>query len=505
MTEQKRNMDSSQISPELLETSLRALRNGKPQTPAFLTLIGLKNSTTGKIDFALEELLYDLTWDAYAGLRQSEGLPAIKPQTRQTALEQVALDFRTRNGDLAAWSALYYRYLSGLHLSVQDLSKAASVVPQHFRRRLKQGLGLLALLLTSRSAAEKTPAAWHVNLPLPDFTALVGVQKYLDQLIALFDAPDGPLLVSMEGMGGIGKSALARAFTGLAQTAARWHKIAWVSARRALLTEDGSISPVTDAVTTLEDISARLCDQLGILGMAANPLELRLEALKTVLAQDPHLIVVDNLETVEEYLRLVPTLGSLAGTSRFLITSRQTLREFPFVHTVTLKDLDRESAFEVIQAESARRGYASLISAESFNELYQVIGGHPLALKLVAAQLYFRPLAEILRGFRQAKVGIERLYHHLYWQTWRSLGDPARRLLLSFLPSDPEGEDLEFLQMMSGQLEEEFYTSLKELDQFSLLERSGDAERPLYRLHSLTTTFLQTDILSFWGTAGERD
>jgi hypothetical protein len=93
---------------------------------------------------------------------------------------------------------------------------------------------------------------------------------------------------------------------------------------------------------------------------------------------------------------------------------------------------------------------------------------------------------------------MDTLYRYLYWQTWQLLSDSARRLLLSFLPADPEGEDLAFIQVMIGQPEDTFFLTLQELDQFSLLEISGDAHAPRYRLHRLTVTFLQTDILSSW-------
>lgn len=360
----------------------------------------------------------------------------------------------------------------------------------------------------SNSTSEETPApqnqkdgnlaAGFTNLPLPEFTSLVGVEKYHDQLARLFYAPDGPRLVSLEGMGGIGKSALARAFIGLPETAAHWEKIVWVSARQHLLSEEGQLSTIADAATTLEDVTSRLCDLLGLSNQAASPLEQRLEALQTTLNMSKHLVVVDNLETVEEYLRLVPTLGQLAGVSRFLITTRQTLQEFPYVHAIELTELEKRDAFHLVEAEMARRGQRNPLTREIFNELYPIIGGHPLALKLAAAQIFLRPLSEILLGFNQARGSMDDLYRYLYWQTWHSLSDSTKRLLLSFLPSDPEGEDAEFLQLMSGQPADIFHNALRELDRYSLLEVNGDPEFTLYRLHSLTVTFLRTDILSIW-------
>jgi hypothetical protein len=504
-------MRRADLTPEALEDCLRALRSGKSPQDAFAPVAWLAGQGVVKSLSTFEDDMYALAWQGYASARQVEGLPACRPVDRQAVLRQVGEDFRTRNGDLAAWSALYYRYFSGADIRVTELAQAASVVQQQFRRRVRRGLALLAYRLQNAAPAdppvERPPAAPGKvnNLPLPDFTALVGAGPYLERLGQLFTSLDGPLLVSLEGIGGIGKSAMARAFIGLPETIAQWSKIIWVSARQAFLAEDGRLALIDDAATTVADLSIRLCESLGLAGMSGSALDQRLEALGAALAREKCLIVVDNLETVAEYQGLAPVLARLAGNSRFLITTRQTLREFPYVHTISVKALDAEAAFHLMESEAARRGKHGLVCAEQFDALYSLTGGHPLALKLVAAQLYLRPLSDILAGFRQARAGVDHLYRYLYWQTWRSLSDPARRMLLAFLPSDPEGEDLDFLQMMSSQPEEEFFSALRELDQFSLLEIHGDVERPRYRLHSLTVTFLQTDILHFWSETEETD
>lgn len=307
-----------------------------------------------------------------------------RPTSRQEALDQLAADFRTGNGEQAAWSALYFRYLAGLHLSVEALSQAASVVPQHFRRRLKQGLDQLTQQL-AREVMEQSSKPSSPVLPLPEFTNLVGIQPILDHLEQLLTAADGPRLVSLEWMGGIGKSAIARAFIGRPSITERGGKLAWVSARQAALTDEGRLTPVTDPVTTLDDVTARLCGHLGLVSLASKPLTSRLAGLKSALASEKHLIVVDNLETVSEYLRLVPALAEMAGNSRFLITTRQTLREFAYVHTIPLHELDRSSAYELLTSETNRRGRQQPISQEQFDALYAVTGGIPLVIKLVAA------------------------------------------------------------------------------------------------------------------------
>jgi LuxR family glucitol operon transcriptional activator len=248
----------------------------------------------------------------------------------------------------------------------------------------------------------------------------------------------------------------------------------------------------------LDDVTARLADQLGVSHLASKNIPERLEGLQAALNMEPTLVVVDNLESVEEYEQLIPSLAKLNGKTRFLITTRQTLRQFPYVFCIPLGELKNQDAFELVSSETHRLGKPGIVNQETFDQLYELVGGIPLAIKLVAAQVMIRPLEQIISGFRQAKAGMDNLYRYLYWEAWQLLAENTRHLMLSFLASDPEGEDLEFIHLMSG-LEDQFYPSLQELDQFSLLEISGDVHQPRYRLHRLTITFLQTDILKVWG------
>jgi hypothetical protein len=498
-------MNLTEINPSTIEESLKALRVGNPPHPALLDIQWDGKQSLEERRLALEDLVFNTIRDSYLNFRKIEELQPVSPHNRKQALTQVGEDFSSKNGDLQAWSSLYYRYVSPIDLSVEELSTAASVVPQHFRRRINQGLALLSQKIRRMAVQNHSNlAAFTQHLPLPDFTRLVGVKEITGALLSLFKDPHGPRMVSLEGMGGIGKTAIARAFVTTPDNIALWQKILWVSARQTLLADNGELSPSADSIATLEDISARLAEQMGLSASTGKPLDQRLESLRVALYENRCLVVVDNIETVQEYQQLIPALAKMAGTSRFLITTRQTLREYSFIHTLPVQELSGEYAFELIMAEIARRGTPGRLTDSGFQELYQVIGGLPLAIKLVAAQLSLHPLKEILDGFRSAQKGIDGLYRYLYWQTWQSLSEPAKHLLLSFLPANPEGEDLDFLCLMSGQSDTQFFDAMKELDTFSLLEINVDNEPALYRLHRLTVTFLQTDILNLWsGSADE--
>ncbi len=497
-------MDLSKITSEIIEASLRAARSAAIPRDELLQLSIFSQHASSNEERAilLVDFFNDQVLKAYRASRLREGLIEPLNHDRQAVADQIQADFGYSNVELESWSALYYRYIYSIPLSVEELSRMANVVPQQFRRRLTQGL---AYLVQAVRRAEMTNiqqnARPNVSIPLPEFTRLIGMQARLAELQALFADPDGPKLVSLEGIGGIGKTVLARAFVALPQVAGQWKRILWVSARQNLLAEDGRETCGDQPSATLEDITDRLLNQLNLGGLAEKPLADRLEGLRQALSREASLVVVDNLETVAEYLLLVPALANLAGASRFLITTRQTLRDFPYIHTISINELSAAQAYELIQTENSRRGRGFDLSSLRFDDLYAVVGGLPLALKLVTAQLEMHPLQDILEGYRKASDGSDRLYRYLYWQAWQGLSDKARRLLLAFIPIAPEGEGLDFIRLMSGFPDETFFSALAEIDRFSLLEIVSADTGPLFRLHRLTVTFLQTNILKLWSDA----
>jgi len=63
-----------------------------------------------------------------------------------------------------------------------------------------------------------------------------------------------------------------------------------------------------------------------------------------------------------------------------------------------------------------------------FNE---VVGGNPLALKLVVGQLCVLPLSQVLENLKQARgQTIDDLYTYIYWQAWHTLDETSQKVLL---------------------------------------------------------------------------
>jgi len=73
--------------------------------------------------------------------------------------------------------------------------------------------------------------AWRLRLPPPGYDQLFGVEPLRAQIAAQLTAPGPPWIVAVEGMGGIGKTALADISARRLMTTGRFAELAWISAK----------------------------------------------------------------------------------------------------------------------------------------------------------------------------------------------------------------------------------------------------------------------------------
>lgn len=500
-------MEIAQITAARLKQALSAFQQAQ-SPPEELLALDILHAYRGQSSAERAIHLHDwMSQTIQARLQQrraAEERPSLPttPHTRQQITAVLAADFSHNNPELEAWSALYHRYCIPVSISVNDLAQAASVVPRHFSRRVQAGLDLLVdVLRRAEMTAHGRFRAQRLrqHLPPADYARLFGGETLLKQLSDLWGQADGPRTISIEGLGGIGKTALARAFANQVAATAAVDGIVWVSARHEWLTDQGDWQSVTDPARSLADIIARMADQLGQTELAGLDVNEKTARLQPILAAAPHLVIIDNLETLDDVAMLLPVLASLKDAARFLLTSRHSLSRYPFVQRLPVPPLSLADSRAFLESELARRGRDLRLETDTMRMIHDIIGGVPLALKLTAAQLAHLPLAEVMDGLRQAnREPSERLFTYIYRRAWQLLDESAKALLLSLLSISPDGEDVAWLRLMSDLPENEFEAALAQLTAYSLLEVAGSPTAPAYRLHRLTTTFLQTEILLNW-------
>ncbi len=382
------------------------------------------------------------------------------------------------------------------------IARSTNVGTATVYRRQNDGLNLLADIILAQEMAVRAQrqTVLEQRLEQPRYAHLVGVESHLEALLPVLTAPDPPWLVSLEGLGGIGKTSLADA---LARRIIEQHNFAdfgWVSARQYDFNPGRGIRLVEGPALTVEQLVEKLLEQLlpDVAQSATLSPDDALMTLRERLRQQPHLIVVDNLETVTDVEALLPTLRDLSNPTKFLLTSRESLYHEPGIHHFPLPELSEADTLRLIRHEIAQHHPPHLqnITDADLNRVYRVVGGNPLAIRLVIGQTHIFALDTVLDDLTSARgKKPEMLYTFIYRHAWERLDEAARHVLLA-LPLVAEGQgNLAHLAEVSGLAAADLRDGLDRLIQLNLVDRWGDLQAPVYSIHQLTRTFLQEQVL----------
>ncbi|MCB0191320.1 MAG: hypothetical protein KDJ65_05195 [Anaerolineae bacterium] len=338
------------------------------------------------------------------------------------------------------------------------------------------------------------------QLNLPPAAYLFGVNYPLERLRSRLLSTEPIWLLSIEGLGGIGKTALANSLIRQMALSNRFSAVAWVSAKQHEFLPDFERAQTKTPALSHKALIDHLLDQVAPdQTFNQSPTQKR-TLLSHHLKKTPHLIVIDNLETVADYQTLLPLLRELAAPSKFLLTSRHSLKNQPDVFCCTLDELNSEDALAFIRHEAATRGLPLLAEAAEteLKRIYDVVGGNPLAIKLVVGQLSVLPLPVVLDNLKQARgKRAEAFYNFIYWQTWQLL-KPASRQTLLVMPL-AQTPTLDQLLTLSELDIADLTEALEQLAALSLVQVGGNLETRRYTIHRLTETFLLNEAIE-WPT-----
>ncbi len=388
-----------------------------------------------------------------------------------------------------------------------EMNVAANTVYYRQSQAINSLAAQLLRLEQATDAQDGTPAPSPMTeidlpweLPPPSYTCLFGVEEKRDRLVEALRAEDGPALVIIDGMGGVGKTSLAQSVA--EQCEGHFDTLLWLTVRREAeydtwrAKRPGLERPPMSAGMILDAIAVRL----GLRGMAHESVEQKQAHLASHLDKIQALIVIDNLETAEDIELVVDVVRQLERPTRFLITSRYRLEAELIVH---LGDLSLADSLALLRHEAGQRGLEEMKRAEdeALEAIYQVVGGNPLALKLVVGQATHLPLKRVLDALRQSPTSqgsVEsEFYGYLYQQSWAMLSSVAQELLLTMPVLPITGGTWDDLQALSGLDPSTLNQAIAELVRLSLLNAAGWPEK-VYSIHRLTHTFLMSEVMKWW-------
>ncbi|HSM57007.1 MAG TPA: NB-ARC domain-containing protein [Candidatus Sulfomarinibacteraceae bacterium] len=415
----------------------------------------------------------------------SEG-QAVDAQQATKALIQETLQALAARDEGAA-NVLRQRFIE--NKTLYNVGNQLNVSQYTVSRMQQAALAAAASVLWEKeqAAREERQARIEALLPPPTYSRLFGLDDAQTTLLQKLQPSQPPWVVAVAGIGGIGKTALADAVTRALVRQPAFDDVLWLRIER---TGEAASGPAL-----VKHVIDRMAERL-MGDYVADTCERRLVQIRRRLAATPHLVVIDNLETKEGLSELGAHLKELADPGKFLLTTR--VRPQSALFTQSLNELGFEDAAALLQhhAQEAGISFMTQATAGDLEDIYTVTGGNPLALRLVVSLLDVLPLPRVLEGLEESKPGpIEDLYLNIYWQSWRTLGEDARRLLKAMPLVAESGATLDYLQALSGLDEEQLWPALHELRQRSLLEVRGSLHEKRYGIHRLTDSFLRTEIV----------
>lgn len=326
----------------------------------------------------------------------------------------------------------------------------------------------------------------------------VGLEKPLDHLRALLANDGPPWIIALEGMGGIGKTTLANALLHRLIATGQVDDIGWISAQRERLSLmgklEGDLRPIMNADQMVEALARQLIPNA--------PPERYEQALRSRLKEQPHVIAIDNLETVTDIETLLPTLQKMANPTKFIVTARDNLYGLGNLYHFKVDELNPPHALQLIRQEAALCGLP-VIAMSSDAELLPIVetvGGNPLALRLVVGQTHIYGLQSILYDLRQARSQpAVNLYTYIYQRAWAKL-DPLERKALLVMPfAGPDGDDLGYLAEVGDLDLDDLRMALNQLVTLNLVDARGGLNDRRYAIHNLTRTFLLEQVVKWLG------
>jgi len=387
--------------------------------------------------------------------------------------------------------------------TVQVVANRMNLAEGSVLRKQQQGIHHIAEFLYhfERQMRATQRSRQLQKVPASDSLQIWGLEESIAKLQPVLSPGQAPWIVIIEGAAGIGKSTLAAELCRKVLDMDRWEEFAWVSLQKfEETTKEVGIAGSCEAADAF--IIDELLKQIAPDSRTKTdtPKEERLDLCCLRLKETAHLLVLDGVEAYPEMERLFQLLNRFTNPSKVLITSRLRSYHKPGAYHFTLGEMSATNAWQMMCQEARLRNLSDVANASEsdLTSVYSMIGGNPLAIRLVVEQLHIHTLSQVLSDLATATGdSIAQLYQFLFKEIWNQLDETTCYASLPLLLITEAGDTFEELAIvLQNPLQrEELRRSLEIYVKHSLLDVAGTFLERRYVMHHLTRTFLRQQIV----------
>lgn len=380
--------------------------------------------------------------------------------------------------------------------TAHEVSYSLNISEDMVFQRQRTAIRQLSQIIWEQELAQLQQQAQRIEERLEprSYTRLFGIKEKVSTLRAQVENAEQHWVLTLEGMGGIGKTTLADALLRELAHGEMFREIAWISARQRLFHLTGRIEalPATP-ILTLEELINRLIEQLNLADLRHQSKPEKRSGLKQYLSSQPCLIVIDNLETMHDSYTLIPQLRDFANPSKFLITTRHSLRGESGVYAMTLNGLSQTDTLALVRYEASTQGLSELAAADDSQlaSIYEISEGNPLATKLIVGQAHTFPLQAIIeRLHSKESQSAHELLDFIHMQAWQQLNQDCRDVLQALTLMPDVGGEIANIAAATQLNSNTTSTCLQQLARVSLVSVKGGLNAKSYLPHALTRAFV---------------
>ncbi|MBC7877312.1 MAG: tetratricopeptide repeat protein [Anaerolineales bacterium] len=341
--------------------------------------------------------------------------------------------------------------------------------------------------IESITATEKEIEKTNALSGLPRRPYFVGREDELKSILLSLQTNSRTYIIGIEGIGGVGKSALAIELGYRCVENNLFANVIWISAKESVLTLHG-IEPILPEAKTLSDILITIGTSLGNPTIGNLSIQDQIRRAYVLISRHTTLLVLDNFEALSknEQRDILDFLRRSPITLKVVITSRERVAEGQIIR---LQGLSFEESNALLAWDAQQKNIQ--LTQDQNKYLVDITGGLPLALLWVHGQIAVLGYS-VTQVLDKLSLDTEiPILQYCFNHSWNLLRHDNEKKILFLLALQPEAVSRIALNEIAGiEDSDSFDNAISDLLQLTLIEPEPD--RDYFSILPLTRRFIRT-------------